>query len=247
MDTKTKTRTDDEGKPNPSGEVQVRELGDVLQSSEEEVKQRLEKYSGRLAQARLDEFRMKHMPESIETILVNEDTVEKLYELMKDARYKQSKEKNNSPIYAKFRQDQSVDVIVMNNLLEIDIGKTKRGITYLHLNDHTALRKLETGYNNIIGASKYKSQYGAAFMAMGVMGGLFGTVMGGLIGDFSLGALITGAISGAIIGIPIGYSIENGDVTKHTAKEKKIKDEFSKYQKNIALGTDAINKGLYGK
>ena len=246
MDTKTKTRTDEKGKPNPTGEVQVRELSDVLGSAEEEAAAEIKEYSEKLTQAKLKEFRLIHMPGKIEDIIQDEEVFGKLTDLITSVGYKKNKARPDLDMYVKFHSDQSVDVIVMYDVSKLQSRSTNSGISYARLKDHSELRDIEIELSQFKNYTTHTPDYKFGMGLMGVIVGLGSALIGVFIGD-TMSAGMIGFCAGAPIGAFLGYRLEKTTVKNSSKNEKEREEQFKKTFSKFSQGTDAINKGIYGK
>ena len=246
METKIKTQTNDERKPNPSGEVQVRELSDVLGSAEEEAAAEIKKYSEKLIQAKLKEFQMKYMAKKIDYIFENKKTTEKLYDLIQGVGYKQYTARPELNMHTRLRADQKIDIILMYDLSEIKLENVKPGICYAHLDDISELKSLETEINSFKHPHVRVPEYGPAIGMIGTLGALIGALIGGIAGDSFSGAVIGGMI-GLVPGCTSGYLIEKTMLENETKAKQTREEKITKYFSEFSKGKDAILKGIYGK
>ncbi|MBT5021649.1 hypothetical protein HON01_02410 [Candidatus Woesearchaeota archaeon] len=228
METKIKNRTDDQGKPNPRGETQVRELGDVL--SKPKPVHYIDEFEKQIDKFGYQEFiQIKELKQDLEDQLLQKD-------------YNKSSLDGSASMYVRINKDKSVDVLVEQELNLIKVGQIEKGFTYLQLKDHKELNEFEFAYRQVYDLKKISR--GAKWLTKGLMtGAVCGGVIGGLIllgGGGTTGFMIslasgTGLIGGLIGGL--GYDEE------YTIRNW-IKIVES-YQDRMIVGKEAMKKAIY--
>ncbi|MBT5023433.1 hypothetical protein HOK51_07395 [Candidatus Woesearchaeota archaeon] len=234
----TKTRTNDQGTPNPGGEVQVRELGDVLNKSIDDLDV--------LKKERLKEFEKIMNKHTGEEILNNDETRYKLYTILTESNYKQIENQANVKTYIRYQPDQSVDVVVFNDLATSEAGQKNRGISYIKLENAAEFKEYEQKFENFANFKTKKPEYGFRIGVSGFFGMIGGLIMRG-IDDSTLSGLIAGTL--VFGGMYVLTSIaDKTDIKQNNKNVKgKVEKNFQKYKKNMWTGFSALNRAIYNK